>query len=65
MNRFQILINQLECVDQMMTAKIENERTVMNEQFYTQIVSAHQKVSLAEKQFYVKNACSHFTSERE
>lgn len=65
MNRFQILISQLDCVDQMMVAKIENERSVMNEQFYSQIVSAHQKVSLAEKQFYVKNACSHFASESE
>lgn len=65
MNRIQMLLSQLDCLDEMMTAKLENERARMNGQFYSQIVSAHQKVSLAEKNIHVKNTCSPFNSELE
>jgi hypothetical protein len=65
MNRIQMLLSQLDCLDEMMTAKLENERARMNGQFYSQIVSAHQKVSLAEKNYHVKNICSPLASEIE
>lgn len=65
MNRIQMLLSQLDCLDEMMTAKLENERARMNGQFYSQIVSAHQKVSLAEKNYHVKNIRSPLASEIE
>ncbi len=63
MNKIQMLISQIDCVDRMITAKIENERAMMNDQFFSQLGTTYQKVSLAEKQVYVKNTCSPFTSE--
>ncbi|MBB5147646.1 MULTISPECIES: endonuclease [Ureibacillus] len=65
MNKFQLLISQLDCLDEMMTAKLENERAMINDYFFGQIVSTHQKVSLAEKNVHVKNACSPIASELE
>ena len=35
MNRIQMLLSQLDCLDEMMTAKLENERARMNGQFYS------------------------------
>lgn len=58
MDRIQMLISQIDCVDKMMTAKIENERASMQDQFFSQLGTTYQKISLAEKQFYVKNGCS-------
>ncbi|MED3660664.1 endonuclease [Ureibacillus sp. FSL K6-8385] len=65
MNRFQFLISQLDCLDELMTARFENERAMISDYFFGQIVSAHQKVSLAEKNIHVKNTCSPFNSELE
>jgi len=62
MHRIQMLISQLECIDQIMTAKIENERSTIHNQIFSQLGTTYQKVSLAEKQFHVKNACSPITS---
>ncbi|MCM3389032.1 endonuclease [Ureibacillus chungkukjangi] len=62
MQRIQMLISQLECIDQIMTAKIENERAQIHSQIFSQLGTTYQKVSLAEKQFHVKNACSPNTS---
>ena len=62
-NKIQQLLSQIDCVDKMMTAKIENERSSINDQFYSQLVTTHQKVSLAEKRYHVKNACSPISSE--
>ncbi len=58
-----MLLSQIDCIDQMLTAKIENERNSMNDAFLTKLVNTHQKVSLAEKQYHVKNACSPFSSD--
>lgn len=57
-----MLLSQLDCVDQMLTAKLENERATINDMFFSQLVTTHQKVSLAEKHYHVKNACSPITS---
>lgn len=65
MNKFQMLISQLDCLNEMMTAKLENERAMIHDYFYGQIVSTHQKVSLAEKNVHVKNACSPIAREVE
>lgn len=62
MHRIQMLISQLECIDQIMTAKIEYERSHIHNQIFSQLGTTYQKVSLAEKQFHVKNACSPITS---
>ncbi len=58
LNRIQMLLSQIDCIDQMITIKIENERNAMNDEFFTKLVNTHQKVSLAEKHFHVKNTCS-------
>lgn len=63
MNRIQMLISQLDCVDQLVTAKIENERAKIQDQIFSQLGITYQKVSLAEKRYHVKNACSPITSE--
>lgn len=63
MNRIQILISQIDCIDQVMTAKIENERAHIHNQFFSLLGSTYQKVSLAEKHYHVKNACSPITRE--
>ncbi|SOC19828.1 hypothetical protein SAMN05880501_11166 [Ureibacillus xyleni] len=63
MDRIQRLISQIDCVDKMMTAKIDNERALIHDQFYSRLGTTYQKISLAEKQFHVKNACSPITSE--
>lgn len=62
MHRIQMMLSQLDCIDQMMTAKIENERTHIHSKMFSQLGNTYQKVSLAEKQFHVKNACSPITS---
>lgn len=58
MNKIQMLISQIDCVDSMITAKIENERAMMNDLFFSQLGTTYQKVSLAEKHYHVKNTCS-------
>jgi len=58
-----MLLSQIDCIDQMLTAKIENERNTLNEALLSRIVNTHQKVSLAEKQFHVKNTCSPYSSD--
>lgn len=63
MNRIQKIISQIDCVDQMMTAKIDNERAFIHDQIFSRLGTTYQKISLAEKQFHVKNACSPITSE--
>lgn len=65
MNKIQLLLSQIDCLDEMMTAKLENERAMINDYFFGQIVSTHQKVSLAEKNVHVKNTCSPVNSEIE
>jgi len=47
----------------MLSAKIQKERNTMNDAFMTKLVNTHQKVSLAEKQYHVKNTCSPFSSD--
>lgn len=63
MHRIQILLSQIDCIDQMLTAKIDSERNTLNGELLTKLVNTHQKVSLAEKQFHVKNTCSPFSSD--
>ena len=63
MNRIQKLITQIDCVSELLVAKIETERSFIHDQIFSQIVTTYQKVSLAEKQYSVKNACSPNASE--
>lgn len=53
-----MLLTQIECIDEMLSTKIENERNAMNDEFLMKLLNTHQKVSLAEKQYHVKNTCS-------
>lgn len=63
MNRIKMLISQIDCVSEMVTARFQNERANLTDQLFSKLVLTHQKVSLAEKQHNVKNACSHHSSE--
>ncbi len=58
-----MLLAQIDCIDHMLGSKIEKERNSMNDAFLTKLVTTHQKVSLAEKQYHVKNTCSPFSSD--
>lgn len=58
-----MLLTQIDCIDEMLSRKIENERNAMNDAFLTSLLNTHQKVSLAEKQFHVKNTCSPYSSD--
>lgn len=59
MNRIKMLISQIDCVNEMVAARFQNERANLSDQLFTKLVLTHQKVSLAEKEHNVKNMCSH------
>ncbi|GLC86995.1 endonuclease [Lysinibacillus piscis] len=58
MNRLQHLIAQLELVDQLLFTRMSLESNAQSMQFFVQLQCISQKVSLAEKSWQVKNACS-------
>lgn len=62
MNKIQMLISQIDCVNELVITTIQNERVVLCNQHFTKLVQIHQKVSLTEKIFNVKNVRSHISS---
>lgn len=64
MNKLEQLVAQLNLVNQILLTRVSLERNVNNMQFFMQIKSLNQRVSLAEKSAQVKNACSPTSSEK-
>lgn len=58
MNKIQLLLDRLSCLDAMLEERIFFEQAQVHVSFYEQLNSAYQRVSLAEKKWQVKNMCS-------
>ncbi|WP_332648790.1 endonuclease [Lysinibacillus sp. 54212] len=65
MKKIQLLLERLSCLDAMLGERILLEQAQVKVSFYEQLNSAHQRVSLAEKKWQVKNTCSPKGSERD
>ena len=63
MNKINELIYLIECIDDLLTERIAFEKVQAQTKFNVQIMKAHQRVSLAEKEYYVKNTPSLKSSE--
>mgnify|MGYP003477239468 FL=1 len=63
MNKINQLIHLIECIDDLLTERIAFEKVQAQTAFNVQIMKAHQRVSLAEKKYYVKNTRSLKSSE--
>ncbi|MEK4229061.1 endonuclease [Solibacillus sp. FSL H8-0538] len=64
MTRIAALINQLDVATELLHLQIQTEQARLTHRYQSQLVRAHQKVSLAEKCFQVKNRCSPIGSEK-
>ncbi|MFJ7734714.1 endonuclease [Lysinibacillus sp. NPDC097287] len=64
MKKLEQLVAQLDFVNQLLLTRVSLESNVHSMQFFVQIESLNQKVSLAEKGRQVKNACSPNSSEK-
>jgi len=65
MNKINQLIHLIECIDDLLTERMSFEKVQAQTEFNVQIIKAHQRVSLAEKKYSVKNARSVKSSEIE
>lgn len=65
MNRISQLIYLIECIDDLLTERMAFEQVRARTEFDVQLLKAHQRVSLAEKKYYVKNTRSLKSSEIE
>ena len=63
MHKIDRLFNLVECIDELLTVRMEYEQMQASAALQMKIVKAHQKVSLTEKKFVVKNARSLVSSE--
>ena len=63
MNKINGLIYLIECLDDLLTERMSFEKVQAQTEFNVQIIKAHQRVSLAEKKYSVKNARSVKSSE--
>ena len=63
MNKINQLLHLIECIDNLLTERMSFEKVQAQTEFNVQIIKAHQRVSLAEKKYYVKNARSVKSSE--
>lgn len=63
MTRITALINQLDVATEMLNLQMRAEKAQLTNRYFMELLGAHQKVSLAEKQFQVKNTCSPLSSE--
>ena len=63
MNKINELIYLIECIDDLLTERMAFEKVQAQTEFNVQIMKAHQRVSLAEKKYYVKNTRSLKSSE--
>ncbi|KOS69024.1 endonuclease [Lysinibacillus contaminans] len=64
MNKLGRLVAQLDLVNQFLLTRVSLEHNVHSMEFFVQIESLNQKVSLAEMKGQVKNACSPNSSEK-
>lgn len=62
MSKFSLLISQLDFAQKLLSIQIELERSRISNEFFSHLLEVYQKVSLAEKNMQVKNACSHISS---
>ena len=58
MNKIKELMYLIECIDDLLTKRIAYEKVQAQTEFNVQIIKAHQRVSLAEKNYPVKNTRS-------
>ena len=63
MNRIKELIYLIESIDDLLTERMAYERVQAQTEFNVRIIKAHQRISLAEKKFPVKNTRSLKSSE--
>ncbi|MGM9949127.1 MAG: hypothetical protein ACI33P_03330 [Lysinibacillus sp.] len=63
MHKINRLVNLVECIDELLTVRMEYEQMQASAALQVKIVKAHQKVSLTEKKYGVKNARSPVSSE--
>ncbi|MGM9945098.1 MAG: hypothetical protein ACI33M_09160 [Lysinibacillus sp.] len=63
MNKITQLLHLIECIDDLLTERMAFEQVQAQTEFNVQIMKAHQRVSLAEKKYYVKNTRSLKSSE--
>ena len=63
MNKITELMYLIECIDDLLTERIAYEKVQAQTEFNVRIIKAHQRVSLAEKKYPVKNTCSFKSSE--
>lgn len=62
MSKISLLISQLDFAQKLLSIQIELERSRISNEFFLHLLEVYQKVSLAEKNMQVKNACSHISS---
>ena len=63
MNKINELMYLIECIDHLLTERIAYEKVQVQTEFNVRIIKAHQRVSLAEKKYPVKNTRSLKSSE--
>ncbi|HBT73040.1 MAG TPA: endonuclease [Lysinibacillus sp.] len=64
MNKLEQLVAQLDLVNQLLFTRVSLENNAHSLHFFMQLQAVSQKVSLAEKNWQVKNACSPISSEK-
>ena len=62
-NKITQLLHLIECIDDLLAERMAFEQVQAQTEFNVQIMKAHQRVSLAEKKYYVKNTRSLKSSE--
>ena len=65
MHKIDRLFKLVECIDELLTVRMEYEQMQASAALQMKIVKAHQKISLTEKKLGVKNARSPVSSEVE
>jgi len=64
LNKLEQLVAQLDLVNQLLFMRVSLENNAHRLHFFMQLKAVSQKVSLAEKNWQVKNACSPISSEK-
>jgi len=64
LNKLEQLVAQLDLVNQLLITRVSLENNAHSMHFFMQLKAVSQKVSLAEKNWQVKNACSPISSEK-
>ena len=65
MSKISKLVQQIDVAQQLLKMQVELEQSKLIFEYYSQVLGAYQKVSLAEKHLQVKNTCSHISSTNE